>query len=336
VLFALAAFFLARCSCSEETTEGDGLDAVDAPAEEGIEQPADPAAEEIAEDPGLDDQAADDPGPDPAEEDLPVEDMAEEDWVMPDYPCFPSGPAGDYIGSAGCFDMFASCDPADASRYLLVKNGEEGGLSMDDLSALKDGVEDDVMALPFVIMFGIGLSCCDGTTNAGCWVISLQGNSGVTIRQMAERLGALDALCGAGACIGITVEIPAPSAPRCDGGDPGCVPVPMCDPDNCPGGARPDPGCCPECGSYDPSAGRTLSIGSHADALVGPGLEYLEVPAQEEVGECAHDGECVLNGCGQYCCSYDDLTFISTCECYPGLSRALCGCVDGRCRWFHQ
>jgi len=331
-----AAIFLVRCSCSEETIEGDGQDALDAPVEEAAEQPADPAADEIPGDPGLDDDATDDPGLDPVEEDAPVEDASEEEWEMPDYPCLSSAPPGEYIGSAGCFDMFASCDPADASRYLLVKNGTVGGLSMDDMTTLKDAVESYVMALPFVHMFGIGLACCDGTTNAGCWVIALQGNSGVTVRQMAERLGALDALCGADACLGVTVEIPAPSSPRCDGGDPGCIPIPMCDPDSCPGGAMPNPGCCPECRSFDSGAARILSIGDHAGALVGSDLEYLEVPVQEEAGECTHDGECVLNGCGQYCSSYDDLTFYSTCECYPQLSPAWCGCVEGRCRWFHQ
>jgi hypothetical protein len=303
--------------------------------------PFDPQTDPDAIDPDADEvETAEDQPPDVAETDDPtgedpLEDPAGDEWETPAYPCFSTAPPGDYIGSAGCFDIYASCDPANSSLYLFVKNGTVGNLSFDEISALKDTVEADVMDLPFVNMFGIGLSCCDGTTNAGCWHITLQGNSGVTVMQMAERLGALSALCGSSACLGIAVEIPAPSSPRCGASDPNCDPLPMCDPENCPGGTMPNPGCCPSCRPLDASP-RTLSIGSHAGALVGPELEYLEVPVEEEAGECTHDGECVLNGCGQYCCSYDDLTFISTCECYPPLSPAWCGCVEGRCRWFHQ
>jgi hypothetical protein len=313
---------------------GDGAEDAGQEADAPFDPQTDPDAVEVdletAEDPHADAVETEDA----AGED-PLEDPAGDEWETPAYPCFSTAPPGDHIGSAGCFDLYASCDPADASLYLFVKNGTDGGLSFDELAALKDAVEADVMDLPFVNMFGIGLSCCDGTTNAGCWSITLQGNSGVTVIEMAEKLGAIDALCGSSACLGIAVDIPAPSSPRCDPSDPDCDPLPMCDPANCPGGTRPDPGCCPTCRPLDASP-RTLSIGSHAGALVGPDLEYLEVPAQEEAGECTHDGECVRNGCGQYCCSYDDLTFISTCECYPPLGPAWCGCVEGLCRWFHQ
>jgi len=330
MLFSL---LLLRCSCDGDATE-DGEETQDMAQEEAADGPEDPAVEDVPQDPPQDPAPEDPVGEDSVEEDVSVEDIVEEAEI-PEPSCFDPAPPGEYKTSVGCFDIFTFCS-AQPSDHLLVKNGVNSELTSDDLRALKDSVEDAVMHLPYVNMFGIGITCCDGTTNAGCLCIHLMGNSGVTIEQMAERLSAIEPFCSEPSCFGVAVTIPVTTGPRCEPADPDCLPVPMCDPENCPGGSRPDPGCCPECPPYDSGAERIVAIGDHPEALVSSDLEGLEAPLMEEDGECAHDGECVLNGCGQYCSSYDDLRFISTCECYPGLSPAYCGCVGGRCRWFYQ
>jgi hypothetical protein len=272
-------------------------------------------------------------GGDSAWPDTDVPDSGGADGGERPYPCFDPAPPGEYAGVAGCFDVFSSCEP---SKFLLVKNGASGGMTQEEMVALKDLVEDEVMVLPDVDIFGLTKDCCKDTTNAACYYIHLRRNTDVTIDEMAASLSGLDPLCDHAACFAFAISIPAKSGPRCEASDPSCLPIPMCKPDRCPEGISPDPGCCPECRPYDPAAPMVRSIGSDPGALLPADYENLEVLLEETDGECAHDGDCVQNGCGQYCGSFEDRGFISTCECYPKLSVSYCGCVDTRCRWFHQ
>lgn len=334
-IIVAVSFFVLRCSCDGGAVE-DGEEGRDLIFEEAVDQPVEISGEDPVEELPDDPVYEDIPPEDAGEEDARVEDRVEEDAGPEPYTCFSASPPGEYRGTIGCFDIYTTCSPGSHSDHLLIKRGVNGELTVDEMAALKDLVETDVMNLPFVDMFGIGITCCDDTTNAGCYYIHLMGNSGVTVEQMAERLSEMEPLCSDANCLGITVSIPFASGPRCAVGDPDCLPLAMCDPENCPGGSRPDPGCCPDCSPYEPDMERIVAIGVHPDALVGPEYEHLEVLIEEEAGECTYDGECILNGCGQYCSSYDDYTFISTCECYPALSLAFCGCTGGLCRWFYQ
>lgn len=53
-------------------------------------------------------------------------------------------------------------------------------------------------------------------------------------------------------------------------------------------------------------------------------------------GSCTHDGECLNNGCGNHCTSYQIPRFGSICPAYTVLTSAFCGCVKRRCTWFTQ
>lgn len=52
-------------------------------------------------------------------------------------------------------------------------------------------------------------------------------------------------------------------------------------------------------------------------------------------GACAHDGECIVGGCGNDCVAWT-LTGPGTCEDYTRDEPTFCGCVESRCQWFTQ
>lgn len=116
------------------------------------------------------------------------------------------------------------------------------------------------------------------------------------------------AVAGAGAQPGTRLELSVALAgsvgPRCDEGDPNCLPIPY------------------ETGvSYDPSRAR------HAGPL-----------ATHSAGACRHDGECQVMGCGNHCTSweYGGAHEAGTCEGYAFDAPVFCGCVQGQCAWFDQ
>nr|MDQ3035922.1 hypothetical protein [Myxococcota bacterium] len=92
--------------------------------------------------------------------------------------------------------------------------------------------------------------------------------------------------------------------PRCDADDPECVPVAY------QSELR-----------WSPRGGRRL----------GPLPEYSG-------GQCAHDGDCVVGGCGNHCMSWEHggAHEAATCEGYSFREPIYCGCVDDRCAWFEQ
>jgi len=238
--------------------------------------------------------------------------------------CFRSAPPGAFIGGAGCLQAFEACDGT-PGHYLLVADGPDQEFDLDGIKAVKTELEPVLFALPGVDMVGLSKTCCDETTNAACIWVHVQQNVKLGINRVVQALAEI--ACAQAGCFGITVEIPPPGEPRCDEG-PDCLPLPMCEPQRC----DPLDACCPVCREYDPDGERKPAIGE----LVPGSLGGLEDPLHEQDGECAHDGDCVQNGCSQYCSSYEDPMFVSSCECYPGLSVAHCGCVDGRCQWFYQ
>ena len=90
--------------------------------------------------------------------------------------------------------------------------------------------------------------------------------------------------------------------PRCAAGDPECLPVPYGDgdPDDAPLWCEPRT-----------PVGRPI-----------PG------------GACAHDGDCLIDGCGNTCVAWTEAGRAGFCPGLPWLDGAYCGCVRGQCHWF--
>jgi len=72
----------------------------------------------------------------------------------------------------------------------------------------------------------------------------------------------------------------------------------------------------------------------HSDLPV-PEPRMLVDPPKNDSEPCSHDGECIVNGCGNEC---DHWTLGGAAGTCPGLTRledAFCGCVQDHCAWFH-
>ena len=245
--------------------------------------------------------------------------------LLPRPACLLEDPNGQPVLRADCVNVYRTCD-GEPERYLMVSSGADRALEMAELAEWKAALEDDLFALDPVDAVGLAGRCCAASTNAACVQVRVAQNTGMALEDLATVVA--DALCRQDVCLSVLVVLPAPGTPRCAADDPACLPLPLCDPERC-GVAG---GCCATCRPYDPARERLESIGR----LVPAEFEGLELPDEENDGECSHDGDCARFGCGQFCGSFDDRSFFSSCECYPDLSVSHCGCVDGRCRWFHQ
>lgn len=104
--------------------------------------------------------------------------------------------------------------------------------------------------------------------------------------------------------IELAISLAGALGPRCEDRDPECVPIPYA------GGA-----------AWTPRGGRRL----------GPLAGYSG-------GDCVHDGDCVVGGCGNHCMSWEHggAHEAATCEGYSFREPVYCGCVDDRCAWFEQ
>lgn len=104
--------------------------------------------------------------------------------------------------------------------------------------------------------------------------------------------------------IDLGISLAGRLGPRCDEGDAECTPIPHAS------GTR-----------WSPRGGRRP----------GPLPQYSG-------GECVHDGECVVGGCGNHCMrwEYGGAHEGATCEGYDFREPIYCGCVDARCAWFEQ
>lgn len=102
--------------------------------------------------------------------------------------------------------------------------------------------------------------------------------------------------------IELAVSLAGALGPRCAADDPACVPL-----------------------AYD----RGTSWTPRGDRRPGPLPQYSG-------GECRHDGDCVVGGCGNHCMSWDHggAHEGATCEGYSFREPVFCGCVDARCAWF--
>jgi hypothetical protein len=101
----------------------------------------------------------------------------------------------------------------------------------------------------------------------------------------------------------IQVTVRTTPGPRCDPSDPICGPLPY-------------QAMCIERTDYDPKAPRKF------------------VRGQGRSGECVHDGECFVAGCGNNCVPAKLTDLAGTCECYSHWQNVYCGCVHKACAWF--
>ena len=51
---------------------------------------------------------------------------------------------------------------------------------------------------------------------------------------------------------------------------------------------------------------------------------------------CAHDGDCIVVGCGNQCVSFPFMWIEGTCPGLGRLEHSLCGCVYGLCSWYDE
>lgn len=100
----------------------------------------------------------------------------------------------------------------------------------------------------------------------------------------------------------------------------------------------------PRCAPTDPSCGPMPLHGSEA-VCYRPSQTRERLPASKDgeansvlpVPECAHDGECNVNGCGNLCTSFRAGPMESNCIGYDWLDEAqFCGCIQGECAFFKQ
>jgi hypothetical protein len=219
------------------------------------------------------------------------------------------------LGGVGNVSIFAGCQGVVGS-YLLVWGGAIGALTPSDLSAIKAAPSAALFAIPGVWAHGISL-CCVPSTNQACISVSVSANT-ITIWDLARHLDTI--LTGEPQCLGVVADVPGKLSPRCDASDPDCLPIPIC------GGIQ-NPPCC-SAPLYSPVASRVPTLPKN-DPLFS--LELPQAP-----GECAHDGECMLNGCGNSCNAYTAPKVPGICPCYPVLTSSFCGCVNGECVWYEQ
>jgi hypothetical protein len=117
--------------------------------------------------------------------------------------------------------------------------------------------------------------------------------------RVAAAVGQLDG--DPAARVQVTVRTTPP--PRCAAGDPTCGPVPY-------------KAACIERTDYDPQAARK------------------PVRGFGRAGECQHDGECFVAGCGNECVPARGTGIAGTCELYTRWDNVYCGCVNRECAWF--
>ena len=98
----------------------------------------------------------------------------------------------------------------------------------------------------------------------------------------------------------VSVALSGLTEPRCRAEDPNCGPIPY---------QERAPGPVPESRTPVPSG-----------------------PAENE--PCAHDGECVTDGCGNACTHWTSAGLAGTCPLLGELVGAFCGCAQDRCQWF--
>lgn len=218
-------------------------------------------------------------------------------WVLPD------GPA-----TAGAGLVRASCEGSDGRQAVFAREGARAA-SAEDLQPLFAALRERLTIPGDVQTEGIGV-CCDRHIQPGEVCLRVSTNLCQT-REEALVAAFGEVLAAAPADLGVrfSVHLDGAVRPRCAPPDRDCIPVPYS------GG-----------GEYDPDDDRTPIAEAFGERF-----------ARLSWGDCAHDGECVIAGCGNQCAPWTR-TGPGTCEAYTNMEEApaFCGCVEGTCTWFVQ
>lgn len=191
----------------------------------------------------------------------------------------------------------------DRQHYLVVRDGKRE-LSQSETLALRTGLG----SVEGVAFAAIGGCRCSKIDHAWPGIVMDVREKGASPAEIARRLSAVAAQASAAeATARVQVNILTDPGPRCAADDPACGP----DPNNA----------CLERTNYDARKQRKLVYGENS----------REPPV---AGQCSHDGECVIGGCGNRCIPTSRGTSTSTCEGRLELEHAYCGCVNTACVWF--
>ncbi|MDP3274531.1 MAG: hypothetical protein Q8Q09_05000 [Deltaproteobacteria bacterium] len=156
--------------------------------------------------------------------------------------------------------------------------------------------------------------CCQAAASAHgpmCVRVSVRAGS-ANLAQIAAHFAGVAASLPVS--LRLSVTLTQPSGARCTADDPDCGPV-----------------------SY--RHGCPDSLGYRRGGVRVPVSNVVNAPhplAGYEGGVCQRDGECLVGGCGNHCVAAGSQSFTATCEAVPAFDEALCGCVQGACRWFVQ
>jgi hypothetical protein len=146
-----------------------------------------------------------------------------------------------------------------------------------------------------------GLGCLSPSARRALGITLEVREARTTPAQIAQHLVAL---APEGAIARVQVTIISAPGPRCAPDDPACEPLPY-------------DAACVEKTDYDPKGKRTL-------VRVGGGTNL----------PCAHDGECMISGCGNECVPTSDIPRSGTCQDYSTWQNVYCGCLQNTCAWF--
>ena len=146
-----------------------------------------------------------------------------------------------------------------------------------------------------------GVGCPPAAPHSG--VVMWVDERTVTPAASAERLSAFVSRADGNPSVRVRVTILSAPGPRCAADDPACGPLPY-------------EAACVERTHYDPRGKRTIVEGSST------------------TGQCKHDGECVVGGCGNACAPAAAIGREGTCEEHIGWDDVYCGCVKTACVWF--
>lgn len=218
-------------------------------------------------------------------------------------PVPPSGPPPDLPAQPG-FTVRrcpASARSSPRESALVAERAGTRSATNDEISAFN---QHHAAALLTDGITGVGIGgCCQGEAPRLCLVVFAEAETtGVNgllanLDRMVQQDGTPELR------LPIKVELGPPRRPRCAASDPACGPI----------GYR------YQCAARDSFRHR---------APVGE----LDLDPHNV---CAGDGDCIQNGCGNQCTSYRQGNQIGTCPYIQALESAWCGCVQGRCRWFH-
>ena len=158
---------------------------------------------------------------------------------------------------------------------------------------------DRMRARPGMAMLSFGAHCQEALNP--CFRLEVNLCEAKLEGVVGEFRDALAAEGGVPGAVTLRVGFAGRLGPRCTPPDPDCLPIPY-------GGGEP----------------RAVDRRE-----AGPLPEY-------SAGECSHDGDCLVGGCGNHCTSwhYGAANESSTCEGYAFAEPVYCGCVNGSCGWF--